>query len=156
MMSPLSSCFAVYGSHDTIFVMFPLCLPSSCLDKCFGKMECFPIAEVVLTDVSLSDRLCRPKPGTLISGKFCFQFWKGFWFFFVIMFAAEIQPYCLVEPGRKTQKVKTDIQLMIDGKHSEMQVSLIIWQKVESWRIKMQVFFLCWYQDKKMICAVLF
>lgn len=46
-------------------------------------------------------------------------------FVFVIMFAAEIQLYFLVEPGRRTQKVETDVQLMIDGKLNEMQVSLI-------------------------------
>lgn len=91
-------------------VMFPVCLSSSCLDNYFGKIECFPIAVAVLTDVSLSDRLCRAKPGTLLatsfSAEFYFQFWKGFCFVFVIMFVAEIQPYCLVEPGRGTQKLK--------------------------------------------------
>lgn len=46
-------------------------------------------------------------------------------FVFVIMFAADIQLYFLVEPGRRTQKVETDVQLMIDGKLNEMQVSLI-------------------------------
>lgn len=110
-------------------VVFALCLPSSCLDNYFGQTECFPTAVALLTDVSLSDRLPRAKPGTLVatsfSAKFYFQFRKGFCFGFVITFAAEIQLYFLVEPGRKTQKVETDIQLMIGGKLNEMQVSLI-------------------------------
>lgn len=130
-MSPLSSCFSVCGSHYTIFAVscLPSCLPSSCLDNYFGQTECFPTAVALLTDVSLSDRLPRAKPGTLVatsfSAKFYFQFRKGFCFGFVITFAAEIQLYFLVEPGRKTQKVETDIQLMIGGKLNEMQVSLI-------------------------------
>lgn len=103
--------------------MFALCLPSSCLDNYFGQTECFPTAVALLTDVSLSDRLPRAKPGTLVatsfSAKFYFQFRKGFCFGFVITFAAEIQLYFLVEPGRKTQKVETDIQLMIGGKLNE-------------------------------------
>lgn len=48
-------------------VVFPLYLSSSCLDNYFGKIECFPIAVAMLTDASLSDRLCRAKPGTLVA-----------------------------------------------------------------------------------------
>lgn len=127
-------------------VVFPLCLPSSCLDNYFGKIECLPVEVALLKDPSLSVRLCRARPGTLVvtsfSAKFYFHFWKRFFFVFVIMFAAVIQPHCLVESRRRrTEEVKTDLQLMIDGKLQEMQVSLITWQRVESCRIKMQVFF---------------
>lgn len=124
-MSMPSSCFAVVW-YNFCSVLFPLCLPSSFLDNDFGKVVYFTVAVVVMTAVGLSDELCRAKPGTLVatlfSAKFCFRFWKGFCFVFVIMLTAAIQLYCLMEPGTRTQKVKAEVQLITRWK-TECDVS---------------------------------
>lgn len=163
-MSLPSSCFVV-AWYNFCSVLFTLCLPSLSLDNYFGKIVYFPIAVAVLTAVGLSDELCRAKPGTLVassfSENFCFGFWEGFCFVFIITFTAAVQLYCLMEPGTRTQKVKAEVQFITSWNTECTLARLVDWQRVEQGgHQKLESpdasFLLCCYQNTKIICAELF